>query len=60
MEKPVIVELKKIEKHFGPAPQIEVKNTEKAAYGKLELTEKDIKIKIKHEKRKEEGNGNEQ
>ncbi len=28
-----------IEKHFGPAPQIEVKNTEKAAYGKLELTE---------------------
>ena len=28
-----------IEKHFGPAPQIEVKNTEKAAYGKLQLTE---------------------
>lgn len=28
--------------------------------GKLELTEKDIKIKIKQEKRKEESNGNEQ
>lgn len=28
--------------------------------GKLELTEKDIKIRIKQEKRKEESNGNEQ
>lgn len=28
-----------IEKHFGPAPQIEVKNSEKAAYGQLRLTE---------------------